>query len=737
MSAEFEVGLAATKLRPPTLPNNFVQRSRLDDMLDAGIESHARLLLVSAPAGSGKSTLLASWLSGRPGSTAWLQAEDGDGDPARFWAYLIEAIGQAWPSVRTAVKPVISATSGDHDTVVSALVTALANLANLADPLVIVVDDYHLISNVVIHHGMERLIELCPDHVTIVLSTRFDPPFRLGRLRVRSHLIEIRSDGLRFAPTEAASLLDTGERSLSSGDVELLSDRTEGWAAGLVLAGLSLGQSTDAAKFIQEFHGDDQFVVDYLSDEFLAGVSDDHRRLLLETSILEQLSGPLIDALGSSINGKHWLSETAATNQLVISLDRTGEWFRYHHLFRDLLRVEANDTIREQLPDLHRRAAAWFESEGDAHRAVFHWLGSGDRHEAARVMFVYGPQLIADNQITTLRRILEDLGDVGSGDTVCALLWGWCEYISGRYDAAEEWVAVTHDVARDGFDRTVTTPLRMNIFLGRGDVNSALAIARELMNPGRLESLPSEQANIAAVTGGVLMWAGQHDHARVVLGVALRKTEHTDNKSVHVLALIYQSIVEFDAGNSAAARRAAEHAIATADELGIASYHRLSPAYAVRAHTGDGTDAIADARRAAESARQAPGELALAYVLTICGDVLADLGDPEGPELLAEARGVVDHCVDPGIVARFLDRTESRHAIAAAPVSVPTMVEQLTERETAVLRYLPTALSQREIAGELFVSANTVKTHCSAIYRKLAVSDRRAAVQAARDLRLL
>ena len=734
MSGVFEVGLAATKLRPPTLPNNLVQRSRLDDVLNAGIESRARLLLVSAPAGSGKSTLLASWLAGRSESTAWLQAEEGDDDPARFWAYLTEAIGQARPSVRTAVKPVILDSSGDHDTVVSTLVTALAGLS---DPLVVVIDDYHLISNDVVHHGMERLIELCPEHVTIVVSTRFDPPFRLGRLRVRSHLIEIRSDGLRFAATEAASLLESGKQALSSGDVELLSGRTEGWAAGLVLAGLSLGQSSDVAKFIQEFHGDDQLVVDYLSDEFLAGVSDEHRQLLLETSILEQLSGPLINAVSGSTSGKRWLSETAATNQLVISLDRTGEWFRYHHLFRDLLRVEASDTIRERLPDLHRRAAEWFESEGDAHRAVFHWLGSGDRSEAARIMFSYGPQLIAENQITTLRRILEDLGDVAHGDTACALLWGWCEFIGGRYAAAEEWVAVTHDVAPDGFDRTITAPLRMNIFLGRGDVNSALAIARELADPDRFESLTTEQANVAAVTGGVLMWAGQSDDARSVLRIAVQKTEHTNNKSVHVLALIYLAIVEFDAGNSAAARAAAVTAIATADDLGIASYHRLGPAYAIRAHTASGTVALADVRRAVESVRQTTGDLALAYVLTICGDVLAELGDPEGSDLLAEARRVVDRCPDPGIVARFLDRTESRHSIAAAPVAVPAIVEQLTERETAVLRYLPTALSQREIAGELFVSANTVKTHCSAIYRKLAVSSRKAAVQAARDLRLL
>jgi LuxR family maltose regulon positive regulatory protein len=735
MSGEIEVGLAATKLRPPTLPDHLVPRSRLDAVLDRAVDRHNRLLLVSAPAGSGKSTLLASWLDGRPEANAWLQVEDGDDDPARFWAYLVEAIGQVLPGVRTVVKPVILASTGDYDMVVSALVSALDDFA---DPLVVVVDDYHLISNDEVHRGTERLVELCPPHVTIVLSTRFDPPFRLGRLRVRNHLVEIRGDGLRFELIEAASLLDAGEQSLSSDDVELLSGRTEGWAAGLVLARLSLRQSSNAAKFIQEFHGDDQMVVDYLSDEFLAGVNNEHRQRLLATSILEQLSGPLVDAVCGSTDGKQWVRETAAANQLVIGLDRTGEWFRYHHLFRDLLRVEANEVIPDQLSDLHRRAASWFESERDHHRAVSHWLSSGDRHGAARVMYFHGPRLIADNQIETLRRILDDLGGAGRADAACALLWGWSEFIAGRYSAAEQWVATTHDIAPDGFDLTITAPLRMNILLGRGDVDSALSIARELTDPDRLEALPPELAPVAVVAGGVLMWAGQRDDARSVLDVGVRKAEQVQAKSAQVLALIYHAIVEFDEGNRAAARDAAITAITTADELGIASYYRLGPAYAIRAHTAEGAaETLIDARRAVELVQQTTGNLPLAYVLTICGDIAADLGDSQGLELLAEARRVVESCPDPGIVGRYLDRIESRHAAAANPVTAPTLVEQLTERETAVLRFLPTTLSQREIAGELFVSANTVKTHCAAIYRKLAVSSRKAAVQAARDLGLL
>ena len=233
------LSLAATKLRPPTLPEALVQRARLDEILDTGVDANARLVLVSAPAGSGKSTLIASWLAGRTEASAWLQAEESDDDPGRFWAYLVEAISEVLPSVRAAVKPAVLASNGDDDMVISTLITALAESAS---PLVIVVDDYHLITNDVIHQGMERLVELCPPQVTVVVSTRFDPPFRLGRLRVRGHLLEVRSDGLRFEPAEAATLLGGGAGSLGTDEIELLSGRTEGWAAGLVLARLSLAQ---------------------------------------------------------------------------------------------------------------------------------------------------------------------------------------------------------------------------------------------------------------------------------------------------------------------------------------------------------------------------------------------------------------------------------------------------------------------------------------------------------------
>jgi len=347
-------------------------------------------------------------------------------------------------------------------------------------------------------------------------------------------------------------------------------------------------------------------------------------------------------------------------------------------------------------------------------------------------MFVHGPQLISDGQIETLRGLLVGLGDVAKTNPACALAWGWCEYIGGRYSQAEKWVNITHDVAPVGFDQTITAPLRMNISVARGDVGSALALARE-MTTHQFESHGSE---LATAAGGVYMWAGQAAEARTTLALAVQQSAVEEVRATHVLGRIYQAIVDFDETGDGAA---AINALHTADEIGMASYYRIGPAYAIRGRTDtDPSSAHADAVHAVELARRIPGDLALAYVLTISGDTLTDLGDATGRALIAEARSVINRCPDPGIAGRYLARIESRHSIADGSVTrAELLVEQLTERETAVLRYLPTTMSQRDIASELYVSLSTVKTHCSAIYRKLGVGDRRAAVQAARDHQLL
>lgn len=725
--------LAATKLRPPVPPARLVERARLRQVLDGADAGEVPLVLVSAPAGSGKSTLVAAWLTTHPGEAAWLQLEDTDADPARFWVSVVAAIGRVQPEVASRLQPLVAGSLGSGHVVVPALVNELAALTTR---LVVVLDDYHLVDDVDVHRGVERLIDLCPPTLTIVLVTRVDPPFRLGRMRVRGRVREIRADDLRFAAPEAAALLGPAAAGLHEDRLDDLCERTEGWAAGLVLAGLSLERADDADRFVEAFHGDDHLVASYLTDELLAALDDDERRRVVEAAVLHRLSGPLLDAVTGSHDGAAWLAGLAARNQLVIRLDTAGEWYRYHHLFRDLLLVEARRSFPERLPELDRRAADWFEAAGHPAAAVDHLLLAGDRERAMLLMRLVGPDLLGTGQLRTLRNILERLAADGELDAVCCILYGWFHYLTGRYDEAQHLLDRGTAILPSDLDPLRAMPLRINLALGKGDVAAALAGAVEVMATGRLASLPSE---LATATGAAFAWAGRHDEARHAIGVALVRTEAEKRVTAHAMALVAAAVVDFDAAPDETAGAAAQRVLDFASTGGLATYHGIAPAVAIRAVTAASSDTVvADVERAVQLARRATTMPGLVFVLTLAGDVLLRAGDDRGPELLAEARQVMERCADPGIARSQFERVAARHRLPGArPVVADELVEQLSERERAVLRYLPSTLSLPDIARELYVSPNTVKSQCAAIYRKLGVTSRQAAVDAARQLSLL
>lgn len=725
--------LAATKLRPPVPPSRLVERARLRRVLDGADAGGVPLVLVSAPAGSGKSTLVAAWLATHPGDAAWLQLEDSDADPARFWVSVVAAIGRVQPEVAARLQPLVAGSLGSGHVVVPALVN---ELAALPARLVVVLDDYHLVDDVDVHRGVERLIDLCPPTLTLVLVTRVDPPFRLGRMRVRGRVREIRADDLRFAAPEAAALLAPAVAGLHEGRLDDLCERTEGWAAGLVLAGLSLERTDDADRFVAAFHGDDHLVASYLTDELLAALDGDERRRMVEAAVLHRLSGPLLDAVTGSHDGAAWLAGLAARNQLVIRLDAAGEWYRYHHLFRDLLLAEARRSFPERLPELDRRAADWFEAAGHPAAAVDHLLLAGERERAMLLMRLVGPDLLGTGQLRTLRNILERLAAGGELDAICCILYGWFHYLTGRYDEAQHLLDRGTAILPPDVDALRAMPLRINLALGQGDVPAALAGAVEVMATGRLASLPSE---LATATGAAFAWAGRHDEARHAIGVALVRTEAEKRATAHAMALVAAAVVDFDASPDETAGATAQRVLDFASAGGLATYHGIAPAVAIRAATAPSSDtAVAEVERAVQLARRATTMPGLVFVLALAGDVLLRKGDDRGRTLLDEARQVMDRCADPGIARPLFERVAARHRLPGArPVVADGLVEQLSERERAVLRYLPSTLSLPDIARELYVSPNTVKTQCAAIYRKLGVTGRRAAVDAARACGLL
>lgn len=733
MSERPSGNLAATRLRAPLPPARLVERSRLGVVLDEADAAGVPLVLVSAPAGSGKSTLVAAWAAAGSRAVAWLQLEESDADPARFWVSVTAAIGRTDPEMAGRLEPLVTGSLGAGQVVVPALVN---ELSSQTDRLVVVLDDYHLIDDPAVHRGVERLIDLCPPQLTLVLVTRADPPFRLGRMRVRARVREIRASDLRFDAAEAATLLGGIADGLDRSGLDDLCERTEGWAAGLVLAGLSLERSGDGDRFVRTFRGDDQLVAGYLTDELLAALDPEERRRMVEAAVPHRLSGPLLDAVTGSSDGTRWLEGLAARNQLVIRLDTVGEWYRYHHLFRDLLLQEARRSVPDRLPELHRRAAAWFEAAGHPAAAVDHLLDAGDRRQAMLLMRVVGPDLLGTGRLRTLRNLLGRLAEGGDLDGVCCLLSGWDHYLTGRYDSAAQLLDRGAATLPPDVDPIRAMPLRINLALGRGDVAAALAGAQEVMAAGGLEGRASE---LTTATGAAFAWAGLHDQARAALAVALVSTAAEHRVTAQGMSLVAAAVVEFHGGDRAAGAAAAARALDYSSSSGLGEYHGMAPAVAVRAATGaPGPGAMADAEHAVVLARRAATKLGLAFVLTVAGDVLLAHGSDRGRELLDEARLATDACPDPGITRPLLALVSARHRLTPAHRSVKAdLVEQVSQRELAVLRYLPSTLSLAEIARELYVSPNTVKSQCSAIYRKLGVTTRSDAVQAARQHRLL
>ncbi len=384
-----------TKMRLPRPRAMAVARHRLDDTCRRGLD--ATVTLLCAPAGFGKTTLLSQWLaeiapaaSGEGRAVGWVSLDESDNDPATFWAYVITAVHRATGGTGSTVGTVGTAALamlGPREPIEAALASLLNDLDALPGDVLLVLDDYHVIENPEIHEGLAYLLDHLPPHVHLVMATRADPPLPLSRLRARGALVEVRAAQLRFTAEEAEQYL-AGPMGLTlpETDIAVLTERTEGWAAALQLAGLSLQDRDDPSAAIARFAGDDRFIVDYLADEVLARQSDAVRDFLLDTSILERLTGPLCDAVTGQAGGAARLVALERAGLFLVPLDDRRQWWRYHHLFADVLRAHLIEQHPGGVGELHRRAALWFQGNGDAAQAVEHALASGDLTLAADFM---------------------------------------------------------------------------------------------------------------------------------------------------------------------------------------------------------------------------------------------------------------------------------------------------------------------------------------------------------------
>jgi LuxR family transcriptional regulator, maltose regulon positive regulatory protein len=382
-AAGVRADLLATKVNVPHTRPDHLGRSRLIQRLDEGMTRE--MLLVCTPAGFGKTTLLADWAASAKWSVAWLSLDPEDNDPTRFWRYVVAALDRVHEGLVEQLLPLLSPPG-----VVSSqgMVTALVNqLQASPDELALVLDDYHLLQSRPIHDGMTFLLGHLPPQLHVVIASRSDPPLPLARSRARGQLVELRAADLRFTPEESRALLREAWRLDLAPEAEAaVGNRTEGWAVGLQLAALSLRERPDPDAFLEAFTGTHRYVVDYLSEEVLERQPDQVRTFLLETSILERLSGPLCDAVTGRSDSQDLLEDLERANLFLIPLDEGRRWWRFHHLFSDLLRAELQRADGRSMPELHRRAADWYQQHGLIDETIRHALASGDSTWAARLV---------------------------------------------------------------------------------------------------------------------------------------------------------------------------------------------------------------------------------------------------------------------------------------------------------------------------------------------------------------
>ena len=744
--------LIETKLHAPPVRAEWVQRQEAIRRLP---ESGAKLVLVSAPAGFGKTTLVAQWRSSSIGSRpfAWVSLDSGDDDPGRLWWHVVSALQRGVPAFRG--EEVLTALVGqapDFDgRVLPLLVNELAALGERGKRIVLVLDDYHLIKERSCHHQVAWLLLHLPASAQIVIVTRADPLLPLGRMRAAGEMVEIRAHDLRFGPAEAGALVSAvSAAELSSPDLADLVDRTEGWPAGVYLAALCLRADMTPSTFISQFTGDNRFIVDFLVDDVLSQQPDEVRQFLARTSILDRFCAPLCDAVVGTAGTSKIIDALQRENLFVVSLDDNRQWFRYHHLFAQVLRGQLTRTEPALVPGLHARASAWHRASGSEDEAITHALAAGDHASAVALIAGHHHLYIGSGRIATVRRWLRLLGDGQiARSPLAAHTAMWLAAVCGEQQTARRWLPIVQAATDAGplpdgmrsFEFSAAVMQSSFGFDGIGPMRAAGARAAALeTDPG---SPWYALANSAF--GMALYFSGEFELA----AQQLRNTRigSTPVALARLQGLTVMTLLAVEAGTIA---RAEEYAQAALDLVmdpgqGLGTAPQSSLAYAasgaVHAASGRLYAARNDLEHSLRIRRRWPGlsSWPTVEVLLRLAAVLADLGERgTAAALLGEARRLITSLPDgAGAQLARLERLERLERLGNARSRTVAPAEPLTDRELEVLRLLRGPLSLRDIARELYVSPNTVKTHTRAIYRKLGASGRQDAMAKARELGLM
>jgi LuxR family transcriptional regulator, maltose regulon positive regulatory protein len=735
-------------MTPPLVRAEWVARPRLWWRLERALRS--QVVLIAAPAGYGKSTLLTQWAACRDGSAvAWVQLDRADNDPTRLWAHVAMALGRVGCAVEVnGVEFVTANAMAMVDRVVPRVAQALADHGRR---LTLVFEDLHLLRSTECSEQLKRLIDLLPSSVRVVLASRSDPLMRLGRLRVEGRLAEIRAADLAFTVPEAAALVAGQGISVSDSVVTELVEASEGWPAALYLAALSLAGRPDPDDFVHRLSGNDRFIADYLSEEVLARLDPELRAFILDMSVFDQFNAELASEAAQTGCSSRLLHQLERTNLFLISLSGGG-WFRFHHLFRTFARSTLEMERPDRVDDLHRRGASWFLTHGDVEEAVHHLLAAGDTEEAARLIQTSWLELFDAGRSATVTSWLTQLHATPAAQGAAATVTGaWMAGLTGDVPDLRRHLTALASMTSDQALPDGTTSPRAALLLVRGlfGYDGPDQLVADARDAAELETDPASpwHAVACAALGHAGYLTGDAELARRML--AAGATSPVAPRTIQILADGLRALLEDEQGNTALSRRYAQQAMATVTDHGMHAMPHVLPAYTasgvVLAADGQLNEAMTILEVGLRTRRQTPGlsPWPLIHHLIAMVSVARRLGDlDKARTLLAEVDTLVTW------PDASLAQTKNRIAVTRVlpsnrrPTGVllgtPDAVlgEPLTPREVEILRRLRGTQTLREIAADLYVSHNTVKTITSSIYRKLGAHARAEAVTVARAIAL-
>jgi len=730
--------LIASKLRLPPARPGAVPRSSLIEKLRR--EDSRPIVSVAAPAGYGKTTLLSQWAERNGQAFAWVSVDDRDNDPKVLLTY----VAQALDAVQPVGAPVFEALASPVSSVPGSVVPRLGKaFASMTTPVALVLDDVHLLHDRACQSALAVLADHVPDGSRLVLAGRADPPVRIARLRAEGRVLEIGPGDLTLTQGEAAILLAAAEVALGEDEVAELHERTEGWAVGLYLAALALRAGGPLGRAAVSFAGDDRLVAEYVESELLTRISPQQRVFLTQTSVLERMSGALVEAMLELPGAAATLAGLARSNLLLVPLDRRGRWYRYHHLFRDTLLAEFERLDPGMIPVLRRRAADWCLRNDLPEEALEYSMAAGDVDTAARLVEELWQPVFRQARVTTLQRWVGWLENRGGMERhpLAAAYASQLAAVTGRPAEAERWSDVADrqlgqdaDQPGDPFTEAMAAVsravlCRRGIGQMRADADEA---ARKFVEAGIVRPIAGALQGLACVLSGDLDGGDAIFEETFIVG------ENVGVPDVLVVILAERALVAMARSQWSQAETLAGQARAILRRAGMENALACAVQARVALHRGDAAAArqeLVSAQRARPLLTYAQPHVAVQARIELTRVHLA-LGDTAAARtLIREIDDLLKHRSDLGTLVGEAWGLRARLSKERTPSALGA--SSLTAAELRVLPLLATHLSFPEIGTELFLSPHTVKSQAISLYRKLGVTTRSQAVARSRELALL